>query len=135
MLNYTTQIFARSPEYIVENVSHDNFEAFVYDKIENRNPSKTFTIENHLAQLGAMEDYNIYKSFNNSVLETAKNIKTKVFFILGKTDHLVNPAPALELAKALNCKVLLLENNSGHLAVGTELKRCGKEIAVFLETE
>ena len=34
------------------------------EKIENRVPSKTFTIENHLAQLNAMEDYNIYKNYN-----------------------------------------------------------------------
>lgn len=132
MISYTTQLFARSPEYIVENISHDGFEKFIDKKIENREPSKTFTIENHLAQLYAMEDYNIYKDFNNSVEETAKHIKAEVFLILGKTDHLVNPAPALELAKTLNCKVLLLENNCGHLAVSCELDRCGIEINKFL---
>jgi hypothetical protein len=47
---------------------------------------------------------------------------------------LVNPKPALELANVLNCKVLLLENNSGHLAVGAELNRCRKEIETFLES-
>jgi len=132
MISYTTQLFARSPEYIVENIKHEDFDIFIDEKIENREPSKTFTIENHLAQLNAMESYNIYKNFNNSVSETAIHIKTQVFFILNKTDHLVNPAPALELANELNCKVLLLDNNCGHLGIGCELKKCGVEINKFL---
>jgi len=132
MISYTTQLFARSPEYIVENIKHEDFDIFIDEKIENREPSKTFTIENHLAQLNAMESYNIYKNFNNSVSETAKHIKTEVFLILNKTDHLVNPTPALELANELNCKVLLLDNNCGHLGIGCELKKCGVEINKFL---
>jgi homoserine acetyltransferase len=134
MISYTTQLFARSPEYIVENISHDDFEKFIDEKIENREPSKTFTIENHLAQLKAMASYNIYKNFNNSVSETAKHIKTEVFFILNKTDHLVNPTPALELADELNCKVLLLDNNCGHLGIGCELEKCGIAINQFLSS-
>ncbi len=133
MLNYTTQLFVRSPEYIIENISHDDFESYLDKKIENREPSKTFTIDNHLAQLKAMISYNIYKGFNNSVTETAQHIKTKVFLILGKTDMLVHPAPALELADELGCKVLLLENNCGHLAPGCELKKCGIQISSFLK--
>ncbi len=135
MLNYTTQLFVRSPEYVIENITHKNFEKFIDDKIENREPSKTFTIDNHLAQLKAMISYNIYKDFNNSVTETAQHIKAKVFLILGKTDMLVNPAPALEIADALGCKVLLLENNCGHLSVGCELEKCSNEILKFLESK
>ncbi|MDA3859998.1 MAG: alpha/beta fold hydrolase [Melioribacteraceae bacterium] len=132
MLNYTTQLFVRSPEYIIENISHDEFESYVDKKIENREPLKTFTIENHLAQLKAMMSYNIYKDFNNSVEETTKHIKTEVFLILGENDMLLHPKPALELANELNCKVLMLENNCGHLGIGCELEKCGNEIYRFL---
>lgn len=135
MISYTTQLFARTPEYIVENINHENFDKFIDEKIEHREPSKIFTVENHLTQLYAMEDYNIYKNFNNSVSETAKHIKTEVFFILNKTDHLVNPTPALELADELNCKVLLLDNNCGHLGIGCELEKCGNEIHSFLNSK
>ncbi len=134
MINYTTQLFVRSPEYIIENISHDDFESYIYKKIENREPSKTFTIDNHLAQLKAMISYNIYKDFNNSVAETARHIKAKVFLILGETDMLVHPAPALELADELGCKVLLLENNCGHLAPGCELQKCSNYINYFLQS-
>jgi len=132
MINYTTQLFVRSPEYIIENISHDDFEKYIDKKIENREPSKTFTIDNHLAQLKAMSTYNIYKGFNNSVIETAKHIKTELFLILGKSDMLVNPEPAMVLADVLKCKILILENNCGHLAVGCELERCNIAINKFL---
>lgn len=131
MMNYTTQLFAYSPEYRIEHTSNEEFPTYL-EKIESREPSKTFTIENHLAQLQAMITYNIYKDYNNSVKETAKHIKTKVFLILGETDMLVNLEPALELAKVLKCEVLILENDCGHLAVGCELKKCASEINQFL---
>ena len=130
-MNYTTQLFAYSPEYRVEHTTPEEFPEYI-EKIESREPSKIFTIENHLAQLQAMENYNIYKDFNNSVSRTAKHIKTEVFFILGDTDMLVNPEPALELAEALKCEVLMLENDCGHLSVGCELKKCASEINQFL---
>ena len=132
MINYTTQLFARTPDYIIEKISHNDFDKFIDEKIEHREPSKTFTIDNHLAQLNAMENYNIYKYFNNFVSETAKQIKTKVFFILNKSDHLVNPTPALELAKVLKCQVLLLDNNCGHLGIGCDFEKCRVEINRFL---
>jgi len=133
MINYTTELFARSPEYRIEHTSFDEFPKYL-EGIETREPSKTFTIENHLAQLKAMQSYNIYKNFNNSVSETAKHIKTEVFFILSKSDMLLNPKPALDLANELNCKVLMLEKNCGHLAIGCDLPKCNEEITNFLSS-
>ncbi|MEN8193254.1 MAG: alpha/beta hydrolase, partial [Bacteroidota bacterium] len=132
MINYINQLFVRTPEYIIENINHDNFESFIDEKIKKREPSKTFTIDNHLAQLQAMMTHNIYKDFNNSVVETAKHIRTEVFLILSQNDMLVHPAPALELADALDCEVLMLENNCGHLGVGCEIANCGWKIHRFL---
>ena len=131
MMNYTSQLFAYSPEYRVENTTPEEFPVYI-EKIESRKPSKIFPIENYLVQLQAMETHNIYKDFNNSVSATAKTIKTEVFFILGEADMLVSPEPALELAEILNCEVLMLNNDCGHLSVGCELKKCGSEINQFL---
>ncbi len=131
MINYTTQMTAYSPEYRIEHTTNAEFPAYI-EKVESREPSKTFTLENHLAQLEAMITYNIYKDHNNSLAKTAKHIKTEIFFILGDTDMLVNPEPAFELADILKSEVLLLENNCGHLSVGCELKKCSSEINQFL---
>ena len=132
MINYTNQLFSRSPEYFIENVSHENFQEFIEKKIENRDQSKTFTVDNHLVQLKAMMKHNIYKDYNNSVEETAYHIKTKLLLIMNKTDMLVHPSASLELANSFDCEVYMLDNNCGHLGVGCEISKCSKIIDNFL---
>jgi len=134
-LNYITQLFVRTPEYIVNNVPVNNFEEFLNKKVVRKKPSFTFTIDNYRTQLKAMLAHNIYRNYNNSVDETVEHIKTKIFFIVNKTDHLLNPAPAIELAKKLNSKLLILENDCGHIGIGCEMKRCSDAIQKFLDTK
>ncbi len=131
MLNFSSAIFARSPEYIIEHVSYNDLPDYL-EKFEKVIPKKTFTIDNYLCQLEAMRTHNIYKDHDNSVKKTSKSIKTKVFMIVSMTDQLVDPTTSLELADALNAQVLELTNNCGHLAVGCELAKCSKEIERFL---
>lgn len=131
MLNISSAIFARSPEYIIEQISYNDLPDYL-EKFENVVPKKTFTIDNYLCQLEAMRTHNIYKDHDNSVKKTSKLIKTKVFMIVSMTDQLVDPTTSLELADALNAQVLELTNNCGHLAVGCELAKCSKEIERFL---
>lgn len=131
MLNISSAIFARSPEYIIEHLSYNDLSDYL-EKFENVAPKKSFTIDNYLCQLEAMSTHNIYKDHDNSVRETSKLIKAKVFMIVSMTDQLVDPTTSLELADALNAQVLELTNNCGHLAVGCELAKCSKEIERFL---
>jgi homoserine O-acetyltransferase len=131
MINYTTQLFARTPEYIIEKYDYSEFPDYI-TKIEERKPSKTFTIENHLSQLNAMITHNIYSDYNDSIQETINNIKSDILLIISMDDNLVHPAPALEFAEKFDCQVLKLKNNCGHLAIGCQLKYCGAEIQKFL---
>ncbi len=131
ILNISTAIFARSPEYIIEHISYSDLPDYL-EKFENTIPKKTFTIDNYLCQLEAMRTHNIYRDYNNSVKETSKLIKAEVFMIVSMTDQLVDPTTSLELADALNAQVLELTNNCGHLAVGCELSKCSDEINKFL---
>jgi len=131
ILNISSAIFARSPEYIIENISFNDLPEYLA-KFENPAQKKKFTIDNYLCQLEAMRTHNIYKDHDNSVLKTSKLIKTKVFMIVSMTDHLVDPTSSLELADALNAEVLELTNNCGHLAVGCEMEKCSEEIDKFL---
>lgn len=131
MLNISSAIFARSPEYIIEHIGYNDLPDYL-EKLENTKPKKTFTINNYLCQLEAMSTHNIYKDYDNSVRATSKLIKAKVFMIVSMTDQLVDPTTSFELADALNAQVLELTNNCGHLAVGCELAKCSKEIERFL---
>jgi len=47
-----------------------------------------------------------------------------VLIIVSETDHMVNPQPAIDFARVLECDLVVLENNCGHLALGCEMDRC-----------
>jgi homoserine O-acetyltransferase len=124
-------LLSRTPNYINEKVKTENLNEYLasFDK----EPSKIFTLDDYVAQLKTMMNHNISLDYNGSMAEAAKAIKAKLFIIVSKTDMLVNPTEALNLAELTNAKVLILDNNCGHLAVSCELERCSKEISDFLD--
>lgn len=123
-------LLARTFDHLNKNINVDEFDKYMM-KFETE-PNKIFTSENSLYQLNAMIHHNIFREYRNSMKETAAVIKAKVMMIISETDMLVNPQTSLELAPFINAKVLKLNNNCGHLAVGCELEKCGVEIEKFL---
>jgi homoserine O-acetyltransferase/O-succinyltransferase len=67
----------------------------------------------YLCQLRAMISLNIAPQ-GGSLEDAAKLVKAKMLFIVGRHDHLVNPAPALAFAGFRNSTVLVLEGDCGH---------------------
>lgn len=126
-----TALFARTPEYLNETINVNEFDTYLasFDK----EPSAIFTTDNYVTQLKAMMKHDISRTFNYSMEETAKNIKSELFIIVSNTDLMVNPETSLEIGELTNARMLILENNCGHLAVGCELDRCREEISDFLE--
>jgi len=124
---------ARTPEYFIDKIKEVEFENYL--KTFDKEYSTTFTLDDYYLQLKAILNHNIYKDFNNSVEETIKHIKAKLFFIISETDLLVNPAEAKKFAALSNSKILLLKNNCGHLAVTCEMEKVREEIAVFLNAQ
>ncbi len=125
-----TALSGRTPDYIVKNIKREDFSNYLssFDK----ETSSIFTLDNYAAQIKAMLSLDIYKGFNNSIEETVKTIKSKLFIIVSKTDLMLNPSEALKLAEAVGARTMILDNNCGHLAVSCELERCSKEIEDFL---
>lgn len=123
--------FSRTPNYMIEKIKEDEFENYL--KSFDKEYSSNFTLEDYYVQLSAIYNHNIYKMFNNSVEETIKHIKAKMFFIISETDLLVNPFEARKFATLTDSKVLLLNNNCGHLAVTCEMETVRQEIKKFLE--
>lgn len=133
ILSMMSSLLGRTPGYLAENIDENNFPEYL-QKFDVP-PNERFTIENYRRQLTAMINHNIFASHNNSMDETAHIIKSKVLMIVASTDHLLHPKTSLEFAEKINARVLVLDNNCGHLAVGCELKRCGEEINNFLRSE
>ncbi len=129
--NMMTALFARTPDYVNENVKLDEFQPYL-SSFENK-PLTVFTVDNYVAQMKAMMKHDISKYFNSSMEEAAKHIQADLFIIISKNDLMVNPSTSVKLAEMTSAKLLVLENNCGHLAVGCELDRCREEINNFFE--
>ena len=125
-----TANYARTPDYVSNDIDLSEFPDYInsFDK----EPNKVFTLQNYLTQLRAMMKHDISKLTYGSMEDAANVIKAKMFIIVSKTDLMVNPAEAINLAELTASKLLILDNNCGHLAVGCEIDLCRQEIANFL---
>jgi homoserine O-acetyltransferase len=129
LLSMQTQLLARTPDYLANNIDEDNFDNY-FERFDFT-PNERFTSDNYRSQLKAMTAHNIYSPFGNSAEETIKHLKSEIFLIVSRTDNLLHPKPAIEFAEKSGSKILVLNNEYGHLAVGHELKRCADEINNF----
>jgi len=131
LLDIGTSLMGRTPEYRVDHTDRNDFLEFFaqFDKIS----SNPFTLIDKKRQLQAMQSYDITQPFQGSLPKAAAAIQSNVFMIISDSDHIVNPAPAKNLAQLMDAEILILENNCGHLAVGCELQQCARKIAQFLE--
>ena len=91
-----------------------------------------FDANDKIRQVQAMMALDISEGFGGSMQQAAERIKAKVFVIAAKYDHVVTPGPALELAKLLNAKVLVLEGECGHLAPSCEAQKVNPAVDEFL---
>jgi len=122
--------FARTPDYVTTHTDLSEFPDYL--KSFDKEPNKIFTLQNFLTQLKAMMKLDISKYSDGLMEETAKKIKAKMFIIVSKSDLMVNPVEAINLAQLTESKLIILDNNCGHLAVSCEIERCRKEIDLFL---
>ena len=98
-----------------------------------KNETKGFDANDKIRQTQAMMRLNITEKFGGSWEKTAEAIKAKVFVIVARLDHTVTPEPALNLAKLLKAKTLVLESDCGHLATVCESQQVNSAVANFLE--
>ncbi len=129
LLSMQTQLLARTPDYLAQNIDEDNFDEY-FERFDF-NPNERFTSDNYRSQMKAMIAHNIYYRYKNSVDETVKHIRSDIFLIAARSDNLLHPKNSIEFAEKSGCKILLLDNEYGHLAVGHEMKRCAEQINEF----
>lgn len=122
----------RTPDYYVDTYKPQSVDSML--KAETNQLNLIFTIDNYYTQLVAMIDHNIFRH-DSSFEDGAQHIKTRIMMIVSMTDHLVNPGPALRLAKLKHYPVIMLTNNRGHLAIGYEIDLCRTTINQFMLVE
>ncbi len=88
---------------------------------------------NRIRQCEAMMSMDVSRNFGGSLQAAAAHVKAKSFVIVSKRDHTVTPQPAIDFAKMINAKLLVLDSVCGHAAPYCEAAQIAKEVSVFLE--
>jgi homoserine O-acetyltransferase len=91
-----------------------------------------FDANDKIRQDQAMMALDVSEPFAGSVEKAAARVRAKVFVVASRFDHVVTPGPALEFAKMISAKVLVLEGECGHLAPGCEYQKVNPAVQEFL---
>jgi len=91
-----------------------------------------FDANDKIRQDQAMMSLDVSEPFGGSLEKAAAQVKAKVFVVASKFDHVVTPGPALEFARLVNAKVLVLEGDCGHLAPSCESQKVNPAVDEFL---
>jgi homoserine O-acetyltransferase len=120
-----------TPQYRVRETNPKNFRTFLAS-IEKDDPHR-FDANNWIRQLQAMIGHDVTAGFDGSLERAAEAIRAKFLIVAALQDHMVNPTPALELAKLLHAQVLELTGDCGHIAPGCEKDKMNAAVRKFLE--
>ena len=96
-----------------------------------RNGILPFDANDWLAQLDAIVHLDV--SHGGSMEGAAKRVRAKVLVVNSAQDQMVNPKPALDFAKLIGAKTLVLQGDCGHLAPGCEAATLDPVVRDFLD--
>jgi homoserine O-acetyltransferase len=140
--NYTVNP-ARAPEYefgallltTPEDFNRKMSREKVLEELKKSREAKGggFDANDKIRQDQAMMAQDIFAPFGGSMEQTAARIKAKVFVVASKFDHVVTSGPAIEFAKFINAKLLVLDSECGHLAPLCEAQKVNPAVDEFLK--
>ena len=116
-----------SPSFVSKNYQQENLEEFK-EKIYNQKS----TPFNQLSQSRAILEHTIYKN-NIRPENLSEIIKARLLIIISEQDHVVNPIYSNELSKTLNCDILNLKGNCGHVAAFCDVEIVKQKVTDFLK--
>ncbi len=90
-----------------------------------------FDANDWIAQLEAIMHLDV--AHGGRLEDTAKRVKAKVLVVNAAQDQMVSPQPALDFARLIGAKTMILEGDCGHLAVGCEAFTLDPVVRAFLD--
>ncbi len=84
------------------------------------------------SQLRAMIHHDVTAPFEGSLEQAASVIRAEALVVVGLTDHVVTPGPALEFARLLGAPTLEFTNDCGHSAPMCEPERFNSAVREFV---
>jgi len=107
------QLHVRTPRYITENTTPDNFPQFLASLEEG---IARYNLLNWAWQLKAIIGHDISKRFGKSMEQAAKAVHAKTLIVWAQQDLAVHSEPAQAFAKLMKSETFMLGGNCGHLA-------------------
>jgi homoserine O-acetyltransferase len=101
-----------TPELKAKSIKRETFNA----SLQTENEPKPFDWNDAYYQLLAILQQDIAQPYNGSLKEAAAHIKAKMLIITSQQDHMVSPYPAIEFAKLVPAKIVILNSDLGHFA-------------------
>jgi homoserine O-acetyltransferase len=111
IINMFWEMLLTTPAEKVRAHPHDNFGKWLTD-VEGQQHSDwndTWYQSNALSQFDITKSYGTFE-------QTAARVKAKMLIINVAQDHIVNPKPAMDFAKLVQAKTVLIDSDAGHLA-------------------
>jgi len=105
-----------SPAYRVTQTKTENFESFIGEMRKNSR-SEAGAVSDQIRQREAIMALDIPREFGVSLEQAAKRIRSRMLVIVSAEDHMVNPSPAVEFAKAIGAPIVTLDSPCGHLSL------------------
>ena len=106
--------------------------ARVFAELEKARKEALFDANDKIRQDQAMMSLDVTKRFGGSMERAAAAVKARLFIIVATADHVVTPGPAMEFARLLQSKLLILESDCGHQAPSCESKQVNHAVSDFL---
>jgi homoserine O-acetyltransferase len=70
---------------------------------------------------------------SGSIDDAENRVKARVLVVVAAQDHMVNPLPAEDFAKAIGAKVIVLESDYGHISFANGGDKLGPVVRAFLD--
>jgi homoserine O-acetyltransferase len=90
-----------------------------------------FDANDWLSQLEAMIHHDVTHS--GSMNDAESRVKARVLVVVAAQDHMVNPLPAEDFAKAIGAKVFVLDSDYGHISFANGTDKLGPAVRAFLD--
>jgi homoserine O-acetyltransferase len=127
-LEEITQLALTTPAQYNRETTREAFQAWLKQPVAGG-----FDANDRIRQAQAILALDVSAPFGGAMERAAAAVKAPMLVIVSARDHMVNPAPALEFARLVHARTLVLENDCGHLGPGCEMPKVSAAVAEFLE--
>jgi len=104
---------ATSPAYRSAHTKTDDFEDFLAE-IRKSASAEAGAVTDQIRQRQAIMSLDIPHEYGLPLERAARRVRSKMLVIVSPQDHMVNPGPALEFARAIGAPVVTLDSPCGH---------------------